>query len=67
MNDISAPKIFWTRKQTSIYLNSSTKTVDRLLRDGKINGFKMGRKVLIYAETVIEENINSIKPKFLKK
>lgn len=54
----------WTRIETANYIKSSIKTVDRLLRDGRIRGFKIGRKVLIYPETVTEENINSITPKF---
>ena len=31
----------------------------------EIRAFKIGRKVLIYAETVTEDNINAIKPKFI--
>jgi excisionase family DNA binding protein len=58
---------FWTKMETSRHLKSSIKTVDRLISNGRIRAFKMGRKVLIYAETVTEENINSIKPNFLKK
>jgi hypothetical protein len=55
----------WTKKDTSYFLRCSVKTVDRLLRDGRIEGFKFGRKVLIYPDTVTEENINAIKPKFI--
>jgi excisionase family DNA binding protein len=55
---------FWNKKQTSIYLCCSTKTVTRLITNGKIKAFKMGSKVLIYAETVTEENICSIRPNF---
>ena len=55
---------FWNKKQTASYLCCSIKTVDRLISNGRIRAFKMGRKVLVYAETVTEENINSIKPKF---
>ena len=58
------PPAFWTKKETSCHLRASTKTVDRLISNGRIRAFKIGRKVLIYAETVTEENINSIKPKF---
>lgn len=53
-----------TRSEVAAYLKSSIKTVDRLLRDGRISGFKIGSKVLIYANSVKEENINSPKPKF---
>jgi excisionase family DNA binding protein len=55
----------WTKKDTASYLRCSIKTVERLIKDGRINGFKIGRKVLIYPDTVTEENINNIKPKFL--
>ena len=54
-----------TRKEASLLLRSSVKTIDRLIRDGRIRAFKIGSKVLIYEETLCEENINSIKPKFL--
>ena len=57
--------ILWTKREAANHLRSSTKTIDRLIRDSKIKAFKMGSKVLIYAETVTEQNINSIKPKFL--
>lgn len=63
-NQNSSPTL-WTKKETANYLRSSIKTVDRLLRDGRINGFKIGRKVLIYPETVTEDNINGVRPKFL--
>lgn len=58
------PSIFWTRKETANHLRSSIKTIDRLIRDGRIKAMKINSKVLIYAETITEENINSIKPKF---
>ena len=64
MESQKTPPDFWTKKETSHHLRSSTKTVERLISNGRIRAFKMGRKVLIYAETVTEENINSIKPKF---
>lgn len=54
-----------TRIGAANILNCSTKTIDRLIKDGRIKGFKLGRKVLIYSETLTEHNINSIKPKFL--
>lgn len=55
---------FWNKKQTASYLCCSIKSVDRLIRNGRIKAFKMGSKVLVYAETVTENNINSIKPNF---
>ncbi|WP_445717316.1 helix-turn-helix domain-containing protein [Flavobacterium sp.] len=63
-NQNSSPTL-WTKQDTARYLRSSIKTVDRLLRDGRINGFKIGRKVLIYPDSVTEENINLIRPKFI--
>lgn len=55
----------WTREEASKIKKVSKKTVDRLLRDGRIRGFKIGRKVLIYPNSFTEENINNIRPKFL--
>jgi excisionase family DNA binding protein len=57
----------WTRDEASKIKKLSKKTVDRLLRNGKISGFKVGRKVLIYPNSFTEENINAIKPKFNNK
>lgn len=56
--------MFSTRKEASLILKCSTKTIDRLIRDRRIKSFKLMRKVLIYSDTLTEENINSIKPKF---
>ena len=56
--------ILWTRSETAAYLKSSLKTIDRHLKDQRFKTFKIGRRVLIYAETVTEENINCIKPRF---
>ena len=65
METQKSPPAFWSKKETSNHLRSSIKTVDRLISDGRIRAFKMGRKVLVYAESVTEENINAIKPKFI--
>lgn len=65
MNSSKNPPTFWTKKETSSHLRSSIKTVDRLISNGRVKAFKIGRKVLIYADTVTEENINSLKPNFL--
>jgi excisionase family DNA binding protein len=56
---------FWDKTMASKNLCCSIKTIDRLIKQGRIKAFKMGRKVLIYANTCTEENINSIKPKFI--
>jgi excisionase family DNA binding protein len=58
-------KTVLTRKEAGQALKSSLKTIDRLIKQGRIKGYKLGRKVLIYSETLTEENINSIKPNFL--
>ncbi len=63
-NQNSSPTL-WTKKDTASYLRCSIKTVERLTKDGRIRGFKIGRKVLIYPDSVTEENINSIRPKFI--
>jgi len=55
---------YFTRVEASAFLKVSTKTIDRLIRDCRIKAFKLGNRVLIYSDTVTEENINSIKPKF---
>ena len=54
-----------TKKEASNHLRASVKTIDRLIKQGRIKGYKLGRKVLIYSETLTEENINAIKPNFL--
>lgn len=54
-----------TKKEAGEALKISQKTIDRLIKNGRIKSFKLGRKVLIYSETLTEENINSIKPNFL--
>lgn len=56
---------YLTKKEAGEALKISQKTIDRLIKNGRIKSFKVGRKVLIYPETLTEENINSIKPNFL--
>lgn len=58
------PPTFWGKKEASKHLCCSLRTIDRLIKNGRIRAFKMGRKVLVYADTCIEENINSNKPNF---
>jgi excisionase family DNA binding protein len=65
MENQNLPPILWNKKQASKHLCCSTKTIDRLIKNNRIKAFKMGRKVLIYANTCVEENLNSIKPKFI--
>jgi hypothetical protein len=59
-------RTLWTVKETAIYLRKSVKTIRRRLKSDHIKGFKEGKNgnILIYADTVIEENLNSTKPKF---
>ncbi|MCF6180507.1 helix-turn-helix domain-containing protein [Lutibacter sp.] len=56
---------YCTRTEAGLILRCSTKKIDRLIRDGRIKAFKNGRSVLIYADSLTEENINATKPKFL--
>ncbi len=65
MGNQNLPPILWNKKEASKHLCCSIRTIDRLIRNGRIKAFKMGRIVLIYAFTCTEENINSIKPKFI--
>jgi excisionase family DNA binding protein len=64
-NLVNEPSNYYTRKESAHFLRCSTKKIDRLIKDGRINAFKVNRSVLIYAETLTEENLNSPKPKFL--
>lgn len=59
-------RTLWTVKETATYLRKSVKTIRRRLKCDRIKGFKEGKNgnILIYADTVTEENLNSIKPKF---
>jgi excisionase family DNA binding protein len=65
MKNQNSSSTLWTKKDTAIYLRCSIKTIERLTKDGRIRGFKIGRKVLIYPDTVTEENLNAVKPKFI--
>jgi excisionase family DNA binding protein len=55
---------YFSRDEAAQYLKISVKTIDRLIRNDRIKAFKLGSRVLIYVNTLTEENINSIKPKF---
>ena len=59
-------RTLWTLKETATYIRKSVKTAKRRLKCGRIEGFKDGPNgnIIVYADTVIEENLNSIKPKF---
>ncbi|MFA6274042.1 MAG: helix-turn-helix domain-containing protein [Candidatus Paceibacterota bacterium] len=64
MESTSTSVKFFNRFEAARYLKVSTKTIDRLIRDNRIKAFKLGKRVLIYSESLTEENINSVKPKF---
>ncbi len=64
MNTDSITTKFVSRYEASNFLKVSVKTIDRLIRSDRIKAFKLGKRVLIYYETLTEENINSIRPRF---
>lgn len=55
-----------SRKQASTFLSVSTRTIDRWLRDKRIQGFIPfnGKRVLIYKDSLTQENLQSPIPKF---
>lgn len=63
-NQIIPPR-YLSRHEAAIHLRVSTKTLDRLIRSDRIRAFKLGKRVLIHYDSLTEENINSIKPKFI--
>lgn len=64
MENVSNFEKFLNRLEAAKYLRVSTKTIDRLIRDNRIKAFKLGKRVLIYSDSLTEENINAVKPKF---
>lgn len=62
-------RVLWTYKETGNYLRRSTKSIKRYIDSGLIDGFRVTEngRPLVYADTVTEQNLNSIKPKFLNK
>ena len=64
MNQEIPPK-FLSRTEAANHLRVSTKTIDRLVRADRIRAFKLGKRVLIHYDSLTEENINAVKPKFL--
>ncbi len=67
MSNNTSLDVLFNRFEAAAYLRVSVKTIDRLFRNGRINGYKLGRRVLIYQNSLTEECINSTKPKFNKK
>ncbi|TDR25808.1 helix-turn-helix domain-containing protein [Flavobacterium cheniae] len=64
MNKEIIPTKYLSRLNASQYLGVSIKTIDRLIRDHRIKAFKLGKRVLIHLDSLTEENINSVKPRF---
>ncbi|MFN3968500.1 excisionase family DNA-binding protein [Flavobacterium sp.] len=58
---------YLSRHEAASFLRVSAKTIDRLIRDNRIKAFRLGRRVLVYSETLTEEYLLSIKPKFKNK
>ncbi len=58
------PPKYLSRNEASKYLRVSIKTIDRLIRNNRINAFKLGKRVLIHYDSLTEENINAVKPRF---
>lgn len=65
MSNQIIPTKYLSRHEAATYLRVSTKTLDRLIRSDRIRAFKLGKRVLIHYDSLTEENINSIKPKFI--
>ncbi|GFZ87001.1 hypothetical protein GCM10011531_17610 [Aquaticitalea lipolytica] len=59
--------IYLSRKEASKFLSISIRQVDRYVSEGRIKAFKPygGRRVLIYADSLTEENLKSPIPKFI--
>lgn len=55
-----------SRKKAASILSVSTKTIDRMLRDGRIRGFKAygSSRVFINPDSLTESNLQSAKPIF---
>jgi excisionase family DNA binding protein len=64
MNSQIIPPKYLSRYEAANYLKVSAKTIDRLIRDHRIKAFKLGKRVLIHYDSLTEENINSVKPRF---
>lgn len=57
---------FISRTQASQITSLSIRQIDRIIRDGKIKAFKIfnSRRVLIDPESINQENLQAIKPKY---
>lgn len=56
-----------SRAEAANFLSVSIKTIDRWIRDGRIENYKPhgSSRVLIYLDSLTQENLQSAKPKFL--
>ncbi|PKQ46067.1 hypothetical protein [Confluentibacter flavum] len=59
-------RITISRKKCTEQLGLSIRTIDRYLSEGRFEAFKpaYSTRVLIYEDTVTEENLKAIKPKY---
>jgi len=55
-----------SRKKASELLDVSTRSIDRWLKENRIEGFipYKSRRVLIYLDSLTQENLQSTQPKF---
>jgi excisionase family DNA binding protein len=53
-----------TPNEAAGILRCSQKTIYRLLKDGRIKGFKIGSRIKIHASTITPENLLAVKPMF---
>lgn len=65
MDKINIQPTYLNRSEAASHLRISTRSIDRLIRNNRIRAFKLGKRVLIYYDSLTEENINAVKPKFL--
>ena len=58
-----------SRKHCAELLNLHKRTIDRYLRNNRIEGFKPhgSSRVLIYYDSINQENLQSVAPKFNNK
>lgn len=58
-----------SRKEASSFLSVSTRTIDRWIQDNRIHCFKPfnSKRVLIYKDSLTQENLQSPQPKFINK
>jgi len=59
-------QLFLSRQEAAFVTSLSERQIDRLIKDGVIKAFKPygSRRVLIDPESLTQENLQSIKPKY---